>query len=48
MKYQKPELLQLGSAMKAVQDPENKENPQVLDNRELQLYGSAAAYAADE
>jgi hypothetical protein len=48
MKYQKPELVQLAPAIKAVQNPDNKNDPQKLDNYVPPQAGSIAAYAADE
>lgn len=47
MKYEKPELVQRAHAMKAVQHPDDKNDPERLDNPQ-ELYGSIAAYAADE
>jgi hypothetical protein len=48
MKYEKPELLQLASAMKAVQNPDDKSEQEILDSAHPPLLASAAAYAADE
>jgi hypothetical protein len=45
MKYQKPQLVRLAAAIKAVQNPMNKEIYQQLDGSSL---ASATAYAADE
>lgn len=47
MKYEKPELVQRAHAMKVVRHPDDKNDPERLDNPQ-ELYGSIAAYAADE
>jgi hypothetical protein len=51
MKYHKPEISELASAIHAVQNPEaSKAFPRYQDNIEGEpvSYGTAAAYAADE
>jgi hypothetical protein len=47
VKYEKPELVQRAHAMKVVRHPDDKNDPERLDNPQ-ELYGSIAAYAADE
>lgn len=48
MKYQKPELVRFASALKAIQNPDDKSEQDILDNAHPPLLSSIAAYAADE
>lgn len=46
MKYEKPEVLMLSSAVSSIQNPSDKSECDVLDS--VPHYASIAAYAADE
>lgn len=48
MKYEKPEVVPVASAMKLIQHPETKGVVQITDNADPPQYASQAAYAADE
>jgi len=45
MRYEKPEIVLLAPAIKAVQNSQDKEIPEHFDGSEL---ASASAYSADE
>jgi len=48
MRYQKPELVELAPAIRAVQNPSSKSEMDILDNVSPPSYATAAAYPADE
>lgn len=48
MKYSKPEVIPLVSAVKAIQNPNDKTETDIVDGANPPQYASVAAYAADE
>lgn len=48
MKYDKPEVVRLLSAVNAIQNPNDKSETDIIDGANPPQYASVGAYAADE
>lgn len=48
MKYSKPEVVRLVSAVNSIQNPSDKSETDIVDGANPPQYASVGAYAADE